>query len=160
LQTDTHQDELARADQAELIESEDIRVLSDPYEIRQRYLGLIESAKSEISLIIATPNALRRNLTGGMIDRLREAATKRNVKVNLVIPAEEDQIYAATDTFERIGQMPKIENFRAKRILPMTRQIHRIKSTFLIIDKVISFIIDVKDDTQNTLVEAAGYATY
>jgi two-component system, OmpR family, sensor histidine kinase VicK len=157
---DIHQDDLARAEQAEIIEPEEIKILSDPYEIRQTYLDLIESAKSEISLIIATPNALRRNLTGGIIKKLRDAATERNVRVNLVIPAYEDQIYAATDTFQQIGLMPSINNFSAKTILPMTRQTHRIKSTFLVIDKMISFIIDVKDDTRQTLVEAVGYASY
>jgi signal transduction histidine kinase len=143
-----------------LIEPEEIKLLSNPVEIRQTYIDLISSAKSEISLIIATPNALRRNLNSGIINMLRDAAEEKNVQVNLVIPAYEDQIYAATDTFERIGLMPTIQNFQVKTILPMTRQTHKIKSTFLVIDGRTSFIIDIKDDTKQDLIEAAGFASY
>ena len=66
----------------------------------------------------------------------------------------------ATDTFERIGLMPTIQNFQVKTILPMTRQTHKIKSTFLVIDGRTSFIIDIKDDTKQDLIEAAGFASY
>ena len=52
------------------VDPEEIKVLSDPYEIRKTYLDLIKSAVSEISLIIATPNALQRNYKGGIISML------------------------------------------------------------------------------------------
>ena len=71
------------------VDPEEIKVLSDPYEIRKTYLNLINSAVSEISLIIATPNALQRNYKGGIISMLIEASEKRNVNVNLVIPTYE-----------------------------------------------------------------------
>jgi len=144
----------------DIIESEEIKILSNPVEISQQYVDLINSAKSEISLIIATPNALRRNLKGGIINMLREATEKKDVKVNLIVPAHEDQIHEAADTFQRIGIMPTIQNFRVRTILPMTRQTHKIKSTFLIVDRQSSFIIDVKDDTQENLIDAVGSASY
>ena len=74
------------------VDPEEIKVLSDPYEIRKTYLNLINSAVSEISLIIATPNALQRNYKGGIISMLIEASEKRNVNVNLVIPTYEIDI--------------------------------------------------------------------
>jgi two-component system, OmpR family, sensor histidine kinase VicK len=139
---------------------EEIKILSDPVEIRHWYLDLINSAKSEISLIIATPNALRRNLSGGMINLLRDAAEKKNVKVKLIVPAYEDHIHKAEDSFQRIGLMPTIRNFQIKTILPMTRRTNQIKSTFLIVDRQTSFIIDVKDDTRENLIDAVGFASY
>jgi two-component system, OmpR family, sensor histidine kinase VicK len=157
---DVYREKLAQVGEENVIEPEEMKILSDPIEIRQTYFNLIKSAKSEISLIIATPNALRRNLSGGIINSLRDAAEERNVKVYLVIPAYEDQIYAATDTFQRIGLMSTLENFQIKTILPMTRQTHKIKSTFLVIDKNTSFIIDVKDDTKQNLIDAVGFASY
>jgi signal transduction histidine kinase len=141
-------------------ESQDIQILTNTVEIRQQYINLIKSAKSEISLIIATPNALRRNLNGGIINMLRDAAEKKNVKINLIIPAYEDQIYKAADAFQTIGLMPTIQNFQIRTILPMTQQIHRIKSTFLIVDRQYSFIIDIRDDTKENLVDAASSASY
>ena len=144
----------------DVIKPGDIQILSNSVEIRQQYINLINSAKSEISLIIATPNALRRNLNGGIINMLRDAAEKKGVKINLIIPAYEDQIHKAADTFQSIGLMPTIQNFQIRTILPMTRHTHRIKSTFLIVDRLFSFIIDIKDDTQDNLIDAASSASY
>ena len=134
--------------------------MTNPVEIRQQYINLIKSAKSEISLIIATPNALRRNLNGGIINMLRDAAEKKNVKINLIIPAYEDQIYKAADAYHSIGLLPTIQNFQIRTILPMTRQTHMIKSTFLTVDRQFSFIIDIRDDTQENLIDAASSASY
>ena len=142
------------------IEFRDIQILTNPVEIRQQYINLIKSAKSEISLIIATPNALRRNLNGGIINMLRDAAEKKNVKINLIIPAYEDQIYKAADAYHSIGLLPTIQNFQIRTILPMTRQTHMIKSTFLTVDRQFSFIIDIRDDTQENLINAANSASY
>lgn len=144
----------------EEIEFRDIQILTNPVKIRQQYINLINSAKSQISLIIATPNALRRNLNGGMINMLRDAAEKKNVKINLIIPAYEDQIYKAADAYRSIGLLPTIQNFQIRTILPMTRQTHMIKSTFLTVDRQFSFIIDIRDDTQENLIDAANSASY
>lgn len=144
----------------DVIEPEGIQILTNPVEIRQQYISLINSAKFEISLIIATPNALRRNLSGGIINMLIDAAEKRDIKMNLIIPAFEDQIHKAADTFQSIGLMRTIQNFQIRTILPMTRQTHMIKSTFLIVDRQFSFIIDIKDDTQDNLIDAASSASY
>jgi two-component system sensor histidine kinase VicK len=139
------------------VDPEEIKVLSDPYEIRKTYLNLINSAVSEISLIIATPNALQRNYKGGIISMLIEASEKRNVNVNLVIPTYEIDMQ---NGFIPIESLSKNLNFKIKSIVPPTRKTHLIKTTFLIVDKKSIFIIDVKDDTQENFIEAVGYATY
>jgi len=139
------------------VDPEEIKVLSDPYEIRKTYLNLINSAVSEISLIIATPNALQRNYKGGIISMLIEASEKRNVNVNLVIPTYEIDMH---NGFLPIESLSKNLNFKIKSIVPPTRKTHLIKTTFLIVDKKYILIIDVKDDAQENFIEAVGYATY
>ena len=139
------------------VDPEEIKVLSDPYEIRKTYLNLINSAVSEISLIIATPSALQRNYKGGIISMLIEASEKRNVNVNLVIPTYEIDM---ENGFLPIESLSKNLNFKIKSIVPPTRKTHLIKTTFLIVDKKSILIIDVKDDTQENFIEAVGYATY
>jgi signal transduction histidine kinase len=47
-----------------------------------------------------------------------------------------------------------------KSIAPVTTQTHKIKTTFLIVDKKSVFIIDVKDDNKENFIEAVGYATF
>ena len=140
------------------VDPEEVKVLSDPIEIRKTYLSLIESAKTEISLIIATPNALQRNYKGGIISMLIEASKKRNVTVNLVIPTyDSDKIQ---DDFLRTESVARNFRFRIKSIAPVTTQTHKIKTTFLIVDKKSVFIIDVKDDNKDNFLEAVGYATF
>ena len=140
------------------VDPEEVKVLSDPTEIRKTYLSLIESAKSEISLIIATPNALQRNYKGGVISMLVEASEKRNVTVNLVIPTYDgDKIQ---NDFLHTESVARNFRFKMKSIAPVTTHTHKIKTTFLIVDKKLVFIIDVKDDNQDNFLEAVGYATF
>ena len=140
------------------VDPEEVKVISDPIEIRKTYLGLIESAKTEISLIIATPNALQRNYKGGIISMLVEASEKRNVTVNLVIPTYDgDKIQ---DDFLHIESVARNFKFKMKSIAPVTTHTHKIKTTFLIVDKKSVFIIDVKDDNKDNFLEAVGYATF
>src|SRR5919106_815151 len=140
------------------VDPEEVKVLSDPIEIRKTYLSLIESAKSEISMIIATPNALQRNYKGGIISMLVEASEKRNVNVNLVIPTyDSDKIH---DDFLHTESVARNFKFKIKSIAPVITQTHKIKTTFLIVDKKSVFIIDVKDDNKDNFIEAVGYATF
>jgi signal transduction histidine kinase len=140
------------------VDPEEVKVLSDPTEIRKTYLSLIESAKTEISLIIATPNALQRNYKGGIISMLVKASEKRNVTVNLVIPTyDADKIQ---EDFLHIESVSRNFKFKMKSIAPVTTHTHKIKTTFLIVDKKSVFIIDVKDDDKDNFLEAVGYATF
>jgi len=139
------------------LETEEVKIISDASQVRKTYFNLIDSAKFEISLIIATPNALKRNHKEGIISKLIEASGKRNVNVFLAIPTyDNDELQI--EIFQS-GQLEKNYRFQKKFIAPVTTQTSRIKTTFLIVDKKIVFIKDVKDDTKDNFIEAVGYAT-
>jgi two-component system sensor histidine kinase VicK len=138
-------------------ESEEVKIISDASEVRKAYFNLIESAEFEISLIIATPNALKRNYKEGIISKLIEASEKRNVSVYLVIPTY-DNDKLRIDIFQS-HQLEKNYKFQMKFIAPVTTQTNKIKTTFLIVDKKFVFIKDVKDDIKDNFIEAVGYAT-
>ena len=155
----TTQDDKITGLEVGLEPEEVIKVISDPSQVRKTYFNLIESAKFEISLIIATPNALKRNYKEGIISKLIEASEKRNVNVFLAIPPyDNDELQI--DIFQS-GQSQSEKNYRfqMKFIAPLTTQTHKIKTTFLIVDKKIVFIKDVKDDIKDNFMEAVGYAT-
>jgi len=139
------------------LEPEEVKVISDASEVRRAYFNLIESAKFEISLIIATPNALKRNYKEGIISNLIEASEKRNVNVYLAIPTY-DNDKLQIDIFQS-NQLEKNYRFQKKFIAPVTTQTHKIKTTFLIVDKKTVFIKDVKDDIKDNFIQAVGYAT-
>lgn len=139
------------------VEPEQVKIISDASEVRVTYFDLLESAKFEISLIIATPNALKRNYREGIISKLIEASEKRNVNVYLAIPTyENDKLQI--DVLQS-GQLERNNRFQVKFIAPVTTQTHKIKTTFLIVDRKIVFIKDVKDDIKDNFIEAVGYAT-
>ena len=138
------------------VDPEEVKVLSDPVEIRRTYANLINSANFEISLIIATPKALQRNYKGGIIRLLAEAADKRNVDVNLIIPAYEADTTRAEFPHIESSMNPK---FKIKSIVPAIKDTHMIKTTFLIVDRRSLFIIDIKDDNKENFIEAVGFAT-
>jgi signal transduction histidine kinase len=140
------------------VDPEEVKVLSDPSEIRRTYLNLINFANSEISLIIATPKALERNYRGGIISMLIEASEKKNINVNLVIPTYDYD--KREDDFLHTESLVKNFRFRIKSIVPATTETHKIKTTFLIVDKKSVLIIDVKDDNKDNFIEAVGYATF
>ena len=139
------------------LEAEEVKIISDASEVRKSYFNLIESAKFEISLIIATPNSLKRNYKEGIISKLIEASEKRDVNVYLAIPTyDNDKLHI--DIFQS-GQLEKNYKFQMKFIAPVTTQTDKIKTTFLIVDKKFVFIKDVKDDIKDNFIEAVGYAT-
>ena len=139
------------------LEPEEVKIISDASQVRKTYFNLIESAKFEISLIIATPNALKRNYKEGIISKLIEASEKRDVNVFLAIPSSDNDEFQI-DMFQS-GQLEKNYRFQMKFIAPVTTQTHKIKTTFLIVDKKTVFIKDVKDDIKDNFIEAVGYAT-
>jgi two-component system, OmpR family, sensor histidine kinase VicK len=140
------------------VDPDQVKVLSNPMEIWNTYIDLINSANFEISLIIATPNALQRNYKAGIIHMLTEAAEKRNVNVNLIVPTNDnDTISNDLVSNELLVSNPK---FRMRTIVPAIKQTHMIKTTFLILDRNSLFIIDIKDDSKDNFTEAVGFATF
>jgi two-component system, OmpR family, sensor histidine kinase VicK len=139
------------------VDPDQVKVLSNPMEIWNTYIDLINSA-NEISLIIATPNALQRNYKAGIIHMLTEAAEKRNVNVNLIVPTNDnDTISNDLVSNELLVSNPK---FRMRTIVPAIKQTHMIKTTFLILDRNSLFIIEIKDDSKDNFTEAVGFATF
>jgi hypothetical protein len=71
------------------IESEEIKILSSPEDIQKLYRSLIQSALSEISLLIPTRNTLSRQHKIGLADLIKIAAIEKNVQINIAIPRYE-----------------------------------------------------------------------
>ncbi|HEY7109716.1 MAG TPA: ATP-binding protein [Nitrososphaeraceae archaeon] len=152
------------------IEPEEIRIISNPEEVRKLYIEMINSAMSEISLIIATPNALHRAQKFGVIDYLSNAAKNRGVKINLIIPGYKEQedskalhnvdLPSAHLFGDVEGLTTLIPNLEVRRNVPFVQQTSKIKSTFLIVDRFSVLIVDLKDDSKDDFLLATGFATY
>jgi two-component system, OmpR family, sensor histidine kinase VicK len=148
------------------IEPEEIKILSNPDDIQHLYKDLLQSATSEISLIVSTPNALFRQQEIGIIELIKKAAIERFVKVNLVIPKYEKSsqnqptLITRADMSE-VNELPMVSNnIRVRRLLPSINKTSKIKSTILLADKECSLLIDLKDDLSQNFTDAIGFASY
>jgi two-component system sensor histidine kinase VicK len=148
------------------IEPEEIKILSNPDEIQYLYKDLLQSATSEISLIVSTPNALLRQGEIGIIELIKNAATDRNVKVNLIIPKYEEssrnqQSLITSSEMSEVNELPIITgNIHVRRLLPSINKTSKIKSTILLVDREFSLLIDLNDDLSENFTDAIGFASY
>jgi two-component system sensor histidine kinase VicK len=145
---------------------EEIKILSNPDDIQQLYKDLLQSAMSEISLIVSTPNALFCQQEIGIVELIKKAAIERNVKVNLVIPKYEKSSQNQPSLITRsdmsvVNELPMVSNnIRVRRHLPSVNNTSKIKSTILLADRECSLLIDLKDDSSENFTDAIGSASY
>ena len=89
------------------------------------------------------------------VDGIKQPA----VATFMIFPDDLFQNDKIQDDFLHAKSLAKNFRFRIKSIVPVTTQTHKIKTTFLIVDKKLVFIIDIKDDNKGDFIEAVGYAT-
>lgn len=145
------------------LERGEIKVLSNPVEIQRMYLDLIQSASSEISLIISTPNAALRQQKIGLTDLIKEAAMEKNVQVNLALPRFDSyQLQeSVSKNFQDLEQLALVsQNIVVRKYLSSVYQTCKIKSILLMVDRQSSLMVDLMDDSKDIFTDAIGYATY
>jgi two-component system, OmpR family, sensor histidine kinase VicK len=126
-----------------------IDILKDPFEIINTLYRLVRAAKDEILIIFHTANALRRQQKAGGLDLLVESAFKYKILVKILVPIE-DKIKDTIDRLERVNGI-QIRNIEP----PMQTRV-----TILVVDRMYSIAVELKDDTKEKLEEAIGLATY
>jgi two-component system, OmpR family, sensor histidine kinase VicK len=139
------------------VDSEGIEIIQDPAEIQKLGFSLIQTAIEEILVMYSTANAFHRQEYAGGIQLLKEAATRRGVKVRILTP--EDELIVETARKLKVGQEEEQqphEKIGIRYIQPHLQT----KVTILIVDKKYSLAVELKDDTKQTSNEAIGLATY
>jgi signal transduction histidine kinase len=135
-------------DKAQKVEdSKAIQILSDVQRIKIVYLSMVRSALREVLLVFPTANAIRREEQVGVFNELLRAS-QRGVSVR-VLTAQDDFIKAQLDNLRRNGIV--IRGIEAPS---------EAKFKLLIVDKILSLVIETKDDTKGAFEEAVGLATF
>jgi two-component system, OmpR family, sensor histidine kinase VicK len=137
------------------VDSEGIEIIQDPTATQKLTFNLIQTAKEEILAMFSTSNAFHRQEHAGTLHLLREA-TKRGVKVRILTP--EDELILETE-----GKLKTVQEARQPNEKIGIRYIQphlQTKVSILIVDRKYSLAIELKDDTQQTSIEAVGLATY
>jgi signal transduction histidine kinase len=131
-----------------------IETLSDYGKIQELGYELVKSAKQEILIIFSTSKAFFRQQKSGLIELVNEAAVSDGVKVRILVPLN-DVIK------ETIGKLREEAKERTRKI--EIRNIQRPLQTWisiLVVDRMLSLAVELRDDTQDTSHDAIGLATY
>ena len=137
------------SDIEEGVDVADIEVIHSSSKAKDLYLKTIKSAVEEILLILPTINAFMRQEDIGAVQLAQKAAKERDVKVRLLMPA----IRSAED---KVQILKEHKNIGVRHI----EQMSETKATILIVDRKASLVIEIRDDTKQTFLEAIGLSTY
>ena len=128
----------------------DIEVFHDASRAQEVYMDLVKEAKKEILFIFPTADAFSRQLKVGTIRLAQQASTERNVKVRILMPANE----LVDETVQNLQDYPHEIDIR------YIDQMSGAKTTILIVDRKESFAMEVKDDLKETFSYSVGFGTY
>jgi two-component system sensor histidine kinase VicK len=146
------------------LDTEKVNIISRSNNAEIIYLDLLRSANKEIMLILPTVNAFLRQWKLGVFELITRAAMNRNVKIRMLIPSNEK-----TEKFvERLEKQSLLTDNANNNYNDNTKklQIRSIQtftetgSTILIIDKKVSLVMELKDDSKEKFHEAIGLSTY
>ncbi|HEY6885499.1 MAG TPA: ATP-binding protein [Nitrososphaeraceae archaeon] len=129
----------------------DIEVIPSSAKAQDKYLNIVRSAKEEILLIFPTTNAFIRQEKIGVIELAKQAAKERNIKVRILVPINSliQQI-----TIQLIQHYPNHIDVR------YIEQMVQAKATVLVVDRTESMVMELRDDSKTTFIEAIGLSTY
>jgi two-component system sensor histidine kinase VicK len=139
-------------DRIEEIKSETktfIDIIQNPAEIQNKYHALISSANQEVLLFLPTTTAYRREEKIGILKSLEEADA-RGVDIRILLPTDqgmEERIQ------EKIKTKKGFEIRKIKTTIPT-----EARSKILIVDRREYLMVELKEDSKETFVEAVGSA--
>ncbi|HXP49860.1 MAG TPA: histidine kinase dimerization/phospho-acceptor domain-containing protein, partial [Bacteroidia bacterium] len=127
----------------------DIEVIQSSYRAKELYLDLINSAAKEILLVFPTTNGLVRQQKIG-VAQLCQAAKERNVSIRILTPVNESTAQIVQD----------LENYSRRIDIRYIEQTSATKAKILVVDRKVSLVMELKDDSKGTFEEAIGLSTY
>jgi two-component system, OmpR family, sensor histidine kinase VicK len=129
----------------------DIEVIQRSSRARELYLNLLRSAEKEILIVFATTSAFIRQEKMGVIRSCKEAANERNVHVRILMPADKSTEQAVQDLRQNYPEYVDIRHIEATS---------STKATILLVDRKVSLVMELRDDSKQTFDEAIGLSTY
>jgi signal transduction histidine kinase len=131
----------------------DIEVIASSLKAQERYIDIVKTASKEILWIFPTTNALIRQDKIGAIPLALQAARERNVKVRILVPANNVLEQKVQQLKEHCTSDTTID-------IRYIEQMSETKATILVVDRKNSMVMELRDDSKSTFAEAIGLTTY
>jgi signal transduction histidine kinase/CheY-like chemotaxis protein len=146
----------------DLIPERSVKEISQATKIKDLYFDLLKSSKKEIMLIFPSNKAFGRQERIGIISLIKQVVREKNLKVRMLVPVEnletsQELVQEPFPSKENYQQDPS-NNIYIRYIAK--QQSADLQETILIVDRNVSFVIELIDDTKATFEEAIGLATY
>ena len=132
-----------------------VDVIQDPYSIQQLYSNLVKQAKEEILLFLPTTSAFVREQKIGIIQSLH-TAIERGVSVRILTPAEEKISPKTEQMFHSTDSKISIRHIRHKS----ADTAKEARTKILVVDRSEYLIVELKDDSKQTFIDAVRLAIY
>jgi hypothetical protein len=137
------------------LKREFLESIQDPYEIKNLIPRVISSANEEILLLFSTVNTFKRYYTEGFFDLLRDKCRKNNeLQVRILINSEIESSQLKETISNTSSELKNLEVLQNKSTKNDT------KVTFILIDREVSLVIEIKNDTKEHVLDSVGFATY
>jgi two-component system, OmpR family, sensor histidine kinase VicK len=133
------------------IESADVEVIPLSSTAKVLYLNLVKKAEKEIIIMFPTTNAFIRQKNIGVIQFSEERVTERNVNVRILMPSHKS-------TEDVVRQLK--ENYHEHIDIRYIEKMSDTKATILVVDRKVSLVMEIRDDSKQTFDEAIGLSTY
>ena len=146
----------------DLIPEPSVKEISQATKIRDLYFDLLKSSKKEIMLIFPSNKAFGRHERIGIVGLIKQVAREKNLNVRMLVSVEnletsQELVQEPFPSKENYQQDPS-DNIYIRYIAK--QQSADSQETILIVDRNVSFVIELIDDTKATFEEAIGLATY
>jgi two-component system, OmpR family, sensor histidine kinase VicK len=141
-------------------------IIQSPKKILKLFIKMIESAKSEILLMLPTINAFLREERIGAIELLKRSAIEHNVNVRIITPSNDDVEKILQNTVSVAVRKEQQENEKKEKGFEVQRSNIQVKETamttvtVLVVDKRESLVMEKIDDSKESFIEAIGLSTY
>jgi two-component system sensor histidine kinase VicK len=133
----------------------DIEVIPNPRAGIAKAQSIISAARKEVSILVSSANALRRQVQMGGLQLLKNASEQQGAMVRLLVPDENENDGQRLSTIlEEVKiQCPQVN------VRTMEKGLHT-RITIVLADRKECTIIELKDDTKDISYSAAGLSTY
>lgn len=127
-----------------------IQIIEKPDKIIQIAYEMIRSAKKEVLIMFSTANAFRRQISIGGPELLREMTSRKDLEVRILTPADQDVELAS------VALGTKLDNVNVRNMEAALQT----KVTVVVVDRKLSFAVELKDDSQDDIRKALQSAVY
>jgi two-component system sensor histidine kinase VicK len=140
----------------DLIPEHGIKEIPQAAKIKGLYFELLKSSKNEIMLIFPTNRAFERQERIGIISLLKQVTSEKSLRVRMLVPVE--NLESSQEFVQENYQQDPSSNICIRYIAQQLSD--DLLEIISIVDRKVSFVIELVDDTKATFEEAIGLATY